>query len=112
MVTDVLHASSSSSSAMARRACDEMSRSQLCCSVAAATGRSAPFLVSIQRWVTHLMLYPTTYVLSLQANLLTTLIVQDINGDWSKLGSGSFGNVYKGARRCHEILRIAPHILL
>jgi hypothetical protein len=40
------------------------------------------------------------------------LALQDINGGWSKLGSGSFGNVYKGARRCYETPRIAPQILL
>jgi hypothetical protein len=59
------------------------------------------------------MLYPSTYVLSLQQEiLLTALTVQDINGGWSKLGSGSFGNVYKGARRCYETSPVAPQILL
>ena len=24
------------------------------------------------------------------------MIIKDIKGDWKKLGSGSFGNVYKG----------------
>jgi hypothetical protein len=28
----------------------------------------------------------------------THTILKDIQGDWSKLGSGSFGNVYKGER--------------
>jgi len=69
--------------------------------------------VPIRRWVIHLMLYPTTYVAPLRrVHLLTILIVQDINGGWSKLGSGSFGNVYKGGRRCYETPRIAPQILL
>lgn len=77
------------------------------------TGLTAPFLGPIRRWVIHSTLYPTTYVLSLQqVNLFTILIVQDINGGWSKLGSGSFGNVYKGARRCYETPQIAPQILL
>jgi hypothetical protein len=109
MVTDVRHASSSSSSVRARGGCDKLSRSQLCSSVAPQLDGSAPTLGPIRRWVIHSMLYPTTYVLSLQqAKFLTSLIVQDINGGWSKLGSGSFGNVYKGTRRCYETPQITP----
>ena len=100
MVTDVLYAFSSSSSL-------EESVTRCDCHLSGnplpPQLRDCTFLGPIRRWVIHSMLYPTTYVLSLQRNnLLTILIVQDINGGWSKLGSGSFGNVYKGARRCYE----------
>jgi len=52
------------------------------------------------QWVTLSMLSPSMYVLlGRLVHLLITLVVQDIKGNWSKLGSGSFGNVYKGAPR-------------
>lgn len=37
-------------------------------------------------------------ILLLVARSVLTL-PKDIKGDWKKLGSGSFGNVYKGAHR-------------
>jgi LIM domain kinase 1 len=33
--------------------------------------------------------------------------LQDIKGDWKKLGSGSFGNVYKGASIYYASLLIS-----
>lgn len=45
----------------------------------------------------HLMSSPSTYVSGrIAVHIFLIGSAQDIKGDWKKLGSGSFGNVYKG----------------